>query len=185
MMSLWRRLRASADLESHELVFAFVADLEEGLAGHVLDSRVRLMHEFKQLVHHRLQKLPVVLEEARILANNIPAESNAVDSSNCFSPSKLCKLPVNNACLSKLPRKMQFSREGISMTGFSWQASPGRLIFLSKHHTKIPVKSKGSITVRAYTDSTVIPLHCLLMQEDRATRNIHTLKLWKGSRRLT
>ena len=74
-MSLRRKLGTAAYLKSHKLIFALVADLEEGLASHVLDPWVCLMHELKQLVHHRLQKLPVVFEETRILADNIPADS--------------------------------------------------------------------------------------------------------------
>ncbi len=65
-------LWAEADLKLDELEFALVADLEEGFAGHVLDTRVGLMHELKQLIHHRLKELPVIFEETGILANHVP-----------------------------------------------------------------------------------------------------------------
>ena len=32
---------------------------------------VRLVHKLKEFVHDRLQELPVCLEEARVLANNV------------------------------------------------------------------------------------------------------------------
>lgn len=60
-------------LHLHELALALEADLQEGLARHVLHARVRLMHELKQLVHHSLEKLPVVAQEPGILTHNIPA----------------------------------------------------------------------------------------------------------------
>ena len=50
-----------------------MADLEEGLTRHVLDSRMRLMHELKQLVDHSLQKLPVIAQKAWVLPDHIPA----------------------------------------------------------------------------------------------------------------
>ena len=50
-----------------------MADLEEGLARHVLDTWVGLMHELKQLVDHSLQELPVIPQEAWILPDHIPA----------------------------------------------------------------------------------------------------------------
>ena len=60
-------------LQDDKLPLALVADLQEGLAGHVLDTRVHLVHELEQLVHHCLQELPVVPQKPRILPNHIPA----------------------------------------------------------------------------------------------------------------
>ena len=34
-------------------------DLDEGVTGHILHPIMGLMHELKQLVHHRLQELPM------------------------------------------------------------------------------------------------------------------------------
>jgi hypothetical protein len=62
-----------AHLQDYELALAFVAYLQEGLASHVLHARVRLVHKLKQLVHDRLEELPVIAQEARILPHNIPA----------------------------------------------------------------------------------------------------------------
>ena len=62
-----------ADLLDDELPLAFVTDLEEGLTGHVLHPRMKLVHELKELVHDCLQKLPVVSQECGILPNYIPA----------------------------------------------------------------------------------------------------------------
>lgn len=61
-----------AHLNLHKLPSAFMANLEEGLARHVLHTRMCLMHELKQLVHDCLQKLPVIAQEARVLAHDIP-----------------------------------------------------------------------------------------------------------------
>ena len=66
-----------ARLIDDKLALALVADLEEGLAGHVLDARVRLVHELEQLVDHRLQELPVVAQEPRVLPHHVPAPHNA------------------------------------------------------------------------------------------------------------
>ena len=62
-------------LNLHKLSSALVTDLEEGLASHVLDARVSLMHELKQLVHDSLQELPVVAQKPGILPHHIPAIS--------------------------------------------------------------------------------------------------------------
>lgn len=62
-------------LNLHKLSSALVTDLEEGLASHVLDARVSLMHELKQLVHNSLQELPVVAQKPGILPHHIPAIS--------------------------------------------------------------------------------------------------------------
>ena len=60
-------------MQHHEFAFALVRDLEEGLTSHVLHAGVRLVHKLKELVHHRLQELPVVPQEARVLPHHIPA----------------------------------------------------------------------------------------------------------------
>ena len=62
-----------ACLEDHELALALVRDFQERLAGHVLDARVRLVHELEQLVDHRLEEFPVVAQEPRVLAHHVPA----------------------------------------------------------------------------------------------------------------
>mmetsp|Transcript_33911 Transcript_33911/g.66172 ORF Transcript_33911/g.66172 Transcript_33911/m.66172 type:complete len:302 (-) Transcript_33911:1363-2268(-) len=54
-----------------KLVLAALADLEEGLTSHILHTRVRLVHELKQLVDHRLKELPVGAEEARVLTHDV------------------------------------------------------------------------------------------------------------------
>jgi hypothetical protein len=54
--------------------FAFDDDLDERIAGHVLNALVRLVHEFEQFVDHRFEELPMATQKARILANNIHAE---------------------------------------------------------------------------------------------------------------
>eukprot|EP00001_Collodictyon_triciliatum_P065116 11553_4 len=54
-----------------ELVFAPLADLEKGLACHVLDTRMRLVHELEQLIHHSFEELPVRTQESRILSDYV------------------------------------------------------------------------------------------------------------------
>jgi hypothetical protein len=39
-----------------------------------LHAGVRLVHELEQLVDDRLEELPVVPQEARVLPHNIPAQ---------------------------------------------------------------------------------------------------------------
>ncbi len=68
----WYLSKMPAHLDLYKLSFALVTDLEEGLARHVLDARMSLMHELKQLVHDGLQELPVVAQKAGILADHIP-----------------------------------------------------------------------------------------------------------------
>lgn len=69
---LFSRASANAHLNLHKLASALVADLEEGLTRHVLNTGVGLMHKLKELVHDSLQKLPVVAQEAGILAHHVP-----------------------------------------------------------------------------------------------------------------
>lgn len=93
----WRKLGRKEGkgtcLHDDEFALALVADLEEGLAGHVLDARVRLVHELEQLVHDRLQELPVVAQEPRILSHHIPAlmpeSSHSCQAHMGKSPSKI------------------------------------------------------------------------------------------------
>ena len=80
----------SAYLNLHKLASALVADLEKGLTSHVLHSRMGLMHELKQLVHHCLQELPVVAQEPGILAHNIPATTCAQGRTLQLYKSDLC-----------------------------------------------------------------------------------------------
>mmetsp|Transcript_18783 Transcript_18783/g.59888 ORF Transcript_18783/g.59888 Transcript_18783/m.59888 type:complete len:439 (-) Transcript_18783:909-2225(-) len=60
-----------AVLHAHKLGAALLADLEEGVARHVLHARVRLVHELEQLIHHRLEELPVRDQEARVLSHDV------------------------------------------------------------------------------------------------------------------
>ena len=82
----------AARLVDDKLSFALVADLQEGLAGHVLDAGLRLVHELNQLVHHRLQELPVVAQEARVLAHHIPVH---IPVSALFAHFLLMRLTCN------------------------------------------------------------------------------------------
>lgn len=58
-------------LECHEMPSALVGDLDESIAGHILDTLVRLVHELEKLVDHRFQELPVRLQESRVLAHDV------------------------------------------------------------------------------------------------------------------
>ena len=69
----WSAGSDQAHLNLHKLAFAFVADLEESLTRHVLNTGMSLMHKFKELIHHSLQELPMIAQEAWILPNHIPA----------------------------------------------------------------------------------------------------------------
>mmetsp|Transcript_12875 Transcript_12875/g.43019 ORF Transcript_12875/g.43019 Transcript_12875/m.43019 type:complete len:204 (-) Transcript_12875:1335-1946(-) len=60
-----------ARLLRHELALALLRNLQKRVAGHVLDARVQLVHKLKELVHHRLQELPVRAQEARVLADDV------------------------------------------------------------------------------------------------------------------
>lgn len=52
-------------------LLAFLRDFEKCFTSHILYTWECLVHELEQLVHDGLQKLPVRLEEARVLANDI------------------------------------------------------------------------------------------------------------------
>ena len=54
-----------------ELAPAFSSDFEECVAGHVLYTVVGFVHEFEELVDHGFQELPVLSEEARVLADHV------------------------------------------------------------------------------------------------------------------
>ena len=51
-----------------------MTDFKEGFAGHVLNTRMRLMHELKEFVDHSLEEFPVVAEKPWILAHDIPTQ---------------------------------------------------------------------------------------------------------------
>mmetsp|Transcript_9954 Transcript_9954/g.25311 ORF Transcript_9954/g.25311 Transcript_9954/m.25311 type:complete len:305 (+) Transcript_9954:1038-1952(+) len=59
------------DVENDKLPAALVADLQEGVACHVLHPGMRLMHELKELVDDCLEKLPVRAKETRVLSDHI------------------------------------------------------------------------------------------------------------------
>lgn len=48
-------------LDHDKLATALFRNLDERVAGHVLDALVAFVHKLKQLVHHRLHELPVRL----------------------------------------------------------------------------------------------------------------------------
>ena len=50
---------------------ALLSDLDESIACHILNTFVRLVHEFKELVDHSFEELPVCFEEAWILSDNV------------------------------------------------------------------------------------------------------------------
>ena len=73
-MAYWQQARGAPHLLCHKLSLAFTTDLEKSVAGHVLHSRVPLVHELEQLVDDRLQELPVRPQEPGVLAHDVPAE---------------------------------------------------------------------------------------------------------------
>ena len=58
-------------LNLDELSPTLDGNLDEGVAGHILDALVSLVHELKQFVHHGLEEPPVRPEEPRVLADNV------------------------------------------------------------------------------------------------------------------
>lgn len=58
-------------LNGDKVAAALDGDFNEGVAGHVLDTVVRLVHKFEEFVHHRLEEFPVGAQEARILSHHI------------------------------------------------------------------------------------------------------------------
>ena len=60
-----------ADLQDDKFALTLRGNLQESVARHVLHPRVRLVHEFKQLVHHRLKKLPVQSQKPRVLSYDV------------------------------------------------------------------------------------------------------------------
>lgn len=85
--TFWPRAQ-HANLCLNKLPLAFLADLQECFARHVLDAWMGLMHELEQLVDNCLQKLPVVAQESRILADHIPAPQMTFLSANFHLPNK-------------------------------------------------------------------------------------------------
>mmetsp|Transcript_78298 Transcript_78298/g.173487 ORF Transcript_78298/g.173487 Transcript_78298/m.173487 type:complete len:304 (-) Transcript_78298:1123-2034(-) len=58
-------------LHDHKLPLALLADLQESVDRHLLDAREGFVHELEEFEDHRLQKLPMGPEEARVLANDV------------------------------------------------------------------------------------------------------------------
>lgn len=54
-----------------KVALALLRNLDERVTGHVLYTLVGFMHEFKELVDNGLQKLPMGLQEPRILTNRV------------------------------------------------------------------------------------------------------------------
>jgi len=68
LIDKWRDLLR---LLQHKVAPALLGDLNKGITGHVLDTVVCLVHELKQLVDNGLQELPVRLQKAGVLSNNV------------------------------------------------------------------------------------------------------------------
>jgi len=62
---------AFLSLEHNEMTAAFLSYFDKGIAGHVLYTFVRLVHEFEELVHDCFQELPMRFEEARVLPHDV------------------------------------------------------------------------------------------------------------------
>lgn len=61
-----------------------------------LHSRVGLVHELKQLVHHCLEELPVLAQELGVLAHHIPAGQGVQQTTRIWSAHKLWgRLPLS------------------------------------------------------------------------------------------
>ena len=58
-------------LLSDEVTTTLLSDFDERIAGHVLHSLVRLVHELEELVDDCLEELPVSLEESGVLSDNV------------------------------------------------------------------------------------------------------------------
>lgn len=58
-------------LVRRELPRAVQRDLQKRVTGHLLHSRIRLLHELEQLLAHRLQEVPVRLHERRVLPYDV------------------------------------------------------------------------------------------------------------------
>ena len=61
----------SSHLNLNKLSPTLDGDLDERVAGHILDAFVGLVHELEQLVHHCLQEPPVGPEESGVLAHDV------------------------------------------------------------------------------------------------------------------
>jgi hypothetical protein len=55
----------------YEVPPTLLSNFDESVAGHVLDTFVGFVHEFKQFVYHRLEELPMSLQEPGVLTNDI------------------------------------------------------------------------------------------------------------------
>ena len=63
----------------YKLAATFHGDFDERIAGHVLHSLVKLVHELKQLVHNGLQEAPVS-SEIKIKNSWVPGVFNHIAS---------------------------------------------------------------------------------------------------------
>jgi len=76
-------------LLSDEVTTALLSDLDESIAGHVLNSLVRFVHKLEKLVDDRLEELPVGLEESRVLSDDIhDAEREKAEAVNVSTDAK-------------------------------------------------------------------------------------------------
>ena len=64
----------------NEVALTLLRDLDESVAGHVLDTIVRLVHELEKLVDDGFEEFPVRAEEAWVLPDHV----HDVRSDNSF-----------------------------------------------------------------------------------------------------
>lgn len=50
---------------------ALVRDFDEGIASHVLNAFVSLVHEFEELIDNGFQKFPMRTQKPRILSDDV------------------------------------------------------------------------------------------------------------------
>jgi hypothetical protein len=50
---------------------AFLCNLNESVTGHILYTLMGFVHELKELVYNSFQKLPVRLQESRVLTDDV------------------------------------------------------------------------------------------------------------------
>lgn len=83
-----------------------------------LHAGVRLMHELEQLVDDRLEELPVVPQEARVLPHNIPAQcqqSSLVSTWHIFPPSRaIC---LHTEAITSWPDQVRTNRNSAHDVG--------------------------------------------------------------------
>lgn len=58
-------------LDDDELAPASLGNLDKGIAGHVLDALVELVHKLKELIDDGHEEAPVCPQEARVLADDV------------------------------------------------------------------------------------------------------------------